>query len=279
VLAHVVLDLLVNIRQRMWASGHERHDRHSVSHSARSGTLGESPARPSPDPLDADYRRYGAASLTHPELAFLRSIPLKEDEGYPGRRSSTQQRESNDQPDWDYCYFECSRVGTVATSLNIVALVISLAALAVSSFFAIRQIGTARSANQLPVMNDILGEIRSPQFRHQEELLWGQLPALGHDVAYSRLSHNLREAADNVCLTYLMLAYVVSLGIVDPKLAILPVHYRVVRTWDVVSPFVVQERKLRGYEFSFLNLLESFVKFIKCQDIQHIVKTLNKPFE
>jgi hypothetical protein len=105
--------------------------------------------------------------------------------------------------------------------LNIVALVISLAALTFSSFFAIRQIGAARNANQLPVMNDILGEIRSPQFRRQEELLWDKLPALGRDVAYSRLPDNLREAADTVCLTYLMLAYVVSLGIVDRKLAIL----------------------------------------------------------
>jgi len=89
----------------------------------------------------------------------------------------------------------------------------------------------------------------------------------------------LREAADNVCLTYLMLAYVISLGIADRKLAILPVHYRVVRTWDVVSPFVVQERKLRGYELSFLSLLESFVNFLKRQDIQRIVKALNKPLE
>jgi len=166
----------------------------------------------------------------------------------------------------------------VSTTLNVTALVISLFALAVSSFFAIRQIGAARNANQLPIMNDILGEIRSPQFRQDEELLWDKLPALGHDVAYSQLNDTLRKAADNVCLTYLMLAYVVSLRIVDRKLAILPVHYRVVRTWGVVSPFAAQERKLRGYELSFLNLLESFVEFIKRQDIQRIVKELNEPF-
>jgi hypothetical protein len=170
-------------------------------------------------------------------------------------------------------------LGLVTASLNIMALVISLAALAVSSLFAIRQIGAARNANQLPIMNDIFGEIRSAQFRRQEEILWDKLPTLGHDVAYSQLPDDLREAADNVYLTYLMLAYVVSLRIVDRKLAILPVHYRVVRTWDVVSPFVVQERKLRGYELSFLNLLESFVEFIKRQDIQRIIKELNEPFK
>jgi hypothetical protein len=128
-------------------------------------------------------------------------------------------------------------------------------------------------------MNDIIREITSPKFRQQEELLWDKLPALGQDVAYSQLPGNLREAADNVCLTYLMLAYVVSLRIVDRKLAIVPVHYRVVRTWEVASPFVVQERNLRGYEFSFLNLLESFVNFIKRQDIQRIVEDLNRSFK
>ncbi len=158
-------------------------------------------------------------------------------------------------------------------------LVISLAALAVSSFFAIRQIGTARNANQLPVVNEILRKFWSPEFRHQEEFLWDELKDQGEDVAYSRLPVDLREAADNICSTYLMLAYVVSLRIVDQKLAILPIHYRVVRTWEAVSPFVVRERKLRGREDSFFSLLESLVEFIKRQDIQSIVKELNEPFK
>jgi hypothetical protein len=174
---------------------------------------------------------------------------------------------------------EYSKVGAVTTSLNVATLIISLVALAISSFFAIRQIGTARNANQLPVMNDILGEIRSPKFRQQEELLWDKLPALGKDIAYSQLPGNLREAADSVCLTYLMLAYVVSLRIVDRKLAVVPVHYRVAKTWEAVSPFVAQERKLRGDEYAFLNLLESFVNFIGRQHIQRIVEDLNGSFK
>jgi hypothetical protein len=167
----------------------------------------------------------------------------------------------------------------VATSLNITALIISLAALAVSSFLAIRQIGTARNTNQLAVVNETLREFWSPNFRHQEELLWDKLKDQGEDVAYSQLPGNLREAADSVCSVYLMLAYVVSVRIVDWKLAILPISYRVVRTWEAVSPFVVRERKLRGHEVSFFGVLESFVEFIKRQDLQSIVKELNEPFK
>lgn len=167
----------------------------------------------------------------------------------------------------------------MATSLNILALVISLAALATSAFFAIRQIGTARNANQLPVMNEILRRFFSPKFRYQEELLWDNLKDQGEDVAYSQLPDNLRKAADSVCSVYLMLAYVVSLKIVDRRLAILPISYRVVRTWEAVSPFVVRERKLREHEVSFFGLLESFVEFIKRQDLQSIDKELNEPFK
>ena len=168
----------------------------------------------------------------------------------------------------------------MTTSLNIITLVIALAALAVSSLFAIRQIGTARNANQLLVVNEILREFWSSKFRHQEELLWDKIKDQGEDVAYSQLPDNLREAADNVCSTYLMLAHVVSLRMVDRKLAILPISYRVVRTWEAVSPFVVRERKLRGPEGSFFfSVLESFVEFIKRQDIQSIVKELNEPLK
>jgi hypothetical protein len=167
----------------------------------------------------------------------------------------------------------------MATSLNIMTLVISLAALAVSSVFAIRQIGTARNANQLPVVIEILREFWSPEFRQQEELLWDKLKDQGDDVAYSQLPVNLRKAADSVCSTYMMLAYVVSLGIADRKFAIFPISYRVDRTWNAVSPFVARERKLRGPDPLFFSVLESFVEFIKCQDIQSIVKEFNKSFK
>src|SRR5579864_88870 len=95
----------------------------------------------------------------------------------------------------------------MTTSFNVAALVISLAALAVSSFFAIRQIGTARHANQLPIINDVFREVRSPQFLRQEQLLWQKLPAMRQSIGFSHLPEELRDAASNVCFTYLMVAY------------------------------------------------------------------------
>lgn len=163
-------------------------------------------------------------------------------------------------------------------TLNVVALVISLAALGVSSFFAIKQVNTAHHANQLPIVIDIYREIRSPQFRQQEETLWNRLPALERNTSFSHLPKDLKDAAYDVCYAYLMLAYLVSLRIIDRRLAILPIHYRIIRTWEVVQPFVLQERDARGDELSFLNLLESFVDLVKRQDISYIVKEVGRSF-
>jgi hypothetical protein len=167
----------------------------------------------------------------------------------------------------------------MSTSLNVTTLVISLIALAVSSIFAVRQINAAHHANQLPIINDILREVRSSKFLREEQLLWQKLPALRSDVRFSHLPEDLREAAYDVCFAYLMVAYLVSLKIIDRRLAILPIHYRIIRTWDAVAPLVVEERRHRGDELSFLNLLESFVEFVRRQDIQSIVDEVNTSFK
>ena len=59
VLAHIVPDLSVDVRQRPQASGHERIDRHSVSHSARAPQAVRRQRRRSLDPLDANSGRNG----------------------------------------------------------------------------------------------------------------------------------------------------------------------------------------------------------------------------
>ena len=96
------------------------------------------------------------------------------------------------------------------TSLTISALVISLMALAVSSVIAIRQINTAHHANQLPIINDVVRELRSPRFLRQEQLLWQKLPTLRSGIGFSHLPEDLGEAAYDVCFAYLMVAYPVE---------------------------------------------------------------------
>lgn len=171
-----------------------------------------------------------------------------------------------------------SKVICVSAYLNIAALAISFTALIISSFFAVRQSSSAHHSNQLPIINDIFKEIRSSQFREQEESLWESLPTLGQNIGFSQLPKGLRDEAYNVSFTYLMLAYLVSMRILDRRLAVLPIHYRIVRTWEAIEPFVMQEREIRGDQLSFLNLLESFVGFVKRQDILRIVEQVNDSF-
>jgi hypothetical protein len=76
-----------------------------------------------------------------------------------------------------------------------------------------------------------------------------------------------------------MVSYLLSLDIIDRRLAILPIHYRITKTWDAVERFVRAERVARGYELSFLNLLESFVNLIRRQDIDQVVESVIRSFD
>lgn len=162
---------------------------------------------------------------------------------------------------------------------NMSTLAISLLALGISALFAVRQVNTANRANQLPIVIDIYRRMWSPELRNQEELLWRKLPKLAKGVRFSELPKDLREAAYNVCYAYLMVSYLLSLDIIDRRLAILPIHYRITKTWDAVERFVRAERVARGYELSFLNLLESFVNLIRRQDIDQVVESVIRSFD
>src|SRR5690349_16382436 len=130
---------------------------------------------------------------------------------------------------------------TLALFLNITAVMASLLALAVSSTFAIRQIRLARQAHQVPAM-DFLWIMRSPKFLRSEEILWVELPKHDPGLRFSELPEDLRDEAESILSFYQKVAYLVGLGIVDLRLAILPVHYRAPRTWAAVEPFIRNER-------------------------------------
>jgi hypothetical protein len=77
------------------------------------------------------------------------------------------------------------------------------------------------------------------------------------------MSDDTHDAVYNVCAYYQMVGYLVAFGVLDRRLAILAHHYRVIKTWSVVRPYVEAERGIRGSDYSFLNFLEDFA--IMCQ--------------
>ena len=165
---------------------------------------------------------------------------------------------------------------TLPIFLNIIAVMASLLALAVSSTFAIRQIRLARQAHQVPAM-DFLWIMRSPKFLRSEEILWVELPQQDPSLRFSELPEALRDEAESILSFYQKVAYLVGLGIVDSRLAILPVHYRAPRTWAAVEPFVRNERIHRGDELAFYNAFEYLVGTIQRADIVRMSNSIFPP--
>jgi len=165
---------------------------------------------------------------------------------------------------------------TLPLFLNVTAVMASLLALAVSSTFANRQIRLARQAHQVPAM-DFLWIMRSPKFLRTEEVLWAELPKQDPGQRFSDLPEALRDDAESILSFYQKVAYLVGLGIVDSRLAILPVHYRAPKTWAAVEPFIRNERTHRGDELAFYNAFEHLVGTIQRADIVRMSHSLFPP--
>lgn len=147
------------------------------------------------------------------------------------------------------------------------ALVTSVAALAVAVLSSFRQLRMAHLTNQLPVMVELFRDYRSYQFLAMEESLWKELRDLDPKVGFSGLPSSIRGTAYEVCNYYQTISYLSSLRITDNGIAILPTHYRVLKTWNAVEPFILQERLLRDDSLAFFNIFELFVEKVRGTDI------------
>lgn len=150
-----------------------------------------------------------------------------------------------------------------STVLNIAALFASLLALAISSFLALRQSRLMRDANQLPVVIDLFRELRADTFITREQEIWHSLPGeQDPSKGFGGIPTPLRTYAYDICLYYQTVAYLVNFKMLDNELAYTALHYRILRTWSSVEPFVRGERAIRGGENTFLNSLETLAKAI-----------------
>jgi hypothetical protein len=162
----------------------------------------------------------------------------------------------------------------VGLLLNLSALVASCLAIVISIAFSLRQVNLTHRANQLPIVVQLFADMRSYGFVAKEMAIWREAPSIGPGVAVSQLPEPLREQVYTVGLFYSTVAYLVVLNAVDDQLATLPVHYRAVRTWDAIMPFVLEERA----QFNSLHwtVLEAFILRLKEADIDGGVRKLHR---
>ncbi|MFE9693283.1 hypothetical protein [Micromonospora sp. NPDC005806] len=159
-------------------------------------------------------------------------------------------------------------------SINLVAIIISIAALGISSFLTLRQATLARQANQISVFVDLLSEVRSADFRRREQAVWQNLPQHTAASGFDQLPDEDRVNAEVVCSYYSALAYCIAIGVLDHDLAVAPIRSRLIATWEAVHPFVTGERERADH--GYFSLLEDFVTQAKKTDIRRAEERLSR---
>lgn len=126
-----------------------------------------------------------------------------------------------------------------------------------------------RHANQLPVVIDLFRELRADTFITREQEIWRSLP--GHQdpsKGFGGIPAPLRTYVYDVCLFYQTVSYLVKFRMIDDSLVYTALHYRILRTWSSVEPFVQGERIIRGGENTFLNSFEEVAESIHNQHLR-----------
>ncbi|GAA4928816.1 hypothetical protein HD597_004400 [Nonomuraea thailandensis] len=143
--------------------------------------------------------------------------------------------------------------------LNLVALFVSVTAVAISGIFALRQIRTAEHANHIPVVIDLLTEFRSLKFNEDYYYVCNDLCAQ-HDprLGISGLPEDAKEAVYSVAYYFQTFASLIAMRVVDKRATMTLLYRRVVQVWGALEPYVLREREIRGTEGAWLfRILES----------------------
>jgi hypothetical protein len=142
---------------------------------------------------------------------------------------------------------------------NVLAVVLSILALASSTYLAARQAISQKQANHLPAIVDLLNNFRSFEFNENFEYVCSRLPSEhGPETGISGLPHPAQRAFYDVTYLYQSMATLRLLGIVDDSIMVVT-RFRILRLWDAVQPYVKRERELRGTSGVYLlRILEEY---------------------
>jgi hypothetical protein len=162
-------------------------------------------------------------------------------------------------------------------AVNLAALAASLLSLSVASLLAFRQYRAMHNANQIPVLLELIYRGRSLSFRQNEQELWTSLDFHNPKLGIGALPSDTRDKVLETELFYQNLAYLIVFRMVDRELAMLPIHYRLQRTWAAIGPFVLNERKIGGVGFEdYLSELEHLAESVDRERKQELSQNLGR---
>lgn len=139
--------------------------------------------------------------------------------------------------------------------LAVVAVMISMAALTISSVISSRQLRSMRNANHLPVAIELLTrDYGRPDFQRSERAMLEQLASIDPSAGISGLPEPLLSKSLQVINFYDSIGILVSFGCVDEELVLTTINYRIRRIWESLEPFIRAERDLQ--QRPYLDFLE-----------------------
>ena len=133
---------------------------------------------------------------------------------------------------------------------NLAALAISVAALIVSGVLAVRQSSMMRHGNEMPVLVDLMQELRSPEFQKSADYLIHTLAADNDpSLGCSNLPQDARLAVGTVSMFFTSLGALVAHDIADEAIVVTLFGFRANRAWTILEPYIHREREIRGDPF------------------------------
>jgi hypothetical protein len=135
---------------------------------------------------------------------------------------------------------------------DIIAIALSMAALATSAFLALQHHGEQRRANLLPYYTKLLDDLRTLEFHDHYRYVCTQLHN-DHDpqLGISGLPDDARRAVYDVAYLFQGIGMLRLLSIVSDQV-MTTFDVRVVQVWDAVAPYVERERETNGTTGTYL---------------------------
>jgi hypothetical protein len=129
--------------------------------------------------------------------------------------------------------------------LSLISVALATAALTTSGWIALRHMRVASNANEIQVVADLFGEVRSAQFRTSFNAILA-LPAdtLLED-GFESLDASLREHAYVVCYFFEHLGVLIVKGLIPGETLLATMCTPVVRAWQALLPAITAERAHR----------------------------------
>ena len=147
-----------------------------------------------------------------------------------------------------------------SSTLSVVALAVSVFAVGLSTVLAIRQEAVQRNSNQLPLINELLGEFRRPEFHDRYKYVVERLPVEhSNELGITNLPDDARTAVLDMAYYFQTHASLAEFGISPDRRLLTNLDQRVLEIWTSIKPYVAVERlNSPGAQGTMLTVLERY---------------------